>query len=1371
MAGFITMAHTKRIQGLTLLLAVLANPIAQVCAECSYTSVPGTIIWGAPDLLGSWQDPDCESCDPLPLLLVGADGYGNWDIYIEPGDPADCVIDAQEVVIDNKADALNPGGSIDDCPTPEPYHYWTVFHIDASAANAELPIGAHEAWDSRDGIVDAGLAVGRKDLVTTEQYSFLPLFPVTGTYEIRRYSKDCGEGSSYAALALRVEVTQPLRATSIHFDGSLSTATAVQTLVEYAASPEVTGCVDRIVPDDTLRVLCSNGVGAPGLEAYDFFTMEGCGVESVEWESFEEGTGVWSPMSVSNPVEDLSSEDVAANLPSRGYVRFRRVDTSSGDTTTTNALTVAIIGDINVRVTPARQDVCQSGVREDLVAELRQTPTGRVQYLWQSRLLEPGAEWQMIPDAFGAAITPTADSRDYQALVWAIQDTAVNLAPGGIATQSSTFPGGDAANAIDGNPQGNWGDDLLSRTALADSSPWWSVAFDQNHELTRVKLWNREDCCRFRLTNFRIRVISESGSDSYSEDFYTGGGGVLGDESFTLPEGTIGNEVRIEILGPNSFGETNLTLAEVEVFGFPRCGPYLSNMVRVIVGDDDANPAAYFPDTDGDGYPNKSGASQVFCADPGDGWALGALEEDCNDGNPILRPGQLWYFDGDEDNLIAFDAEPVESCQRPMPFSQWKRRNPEDPWDCDDTDPNVNTAESWLKDEDGDGFSVGEVVISCAPPLGYRSVDEIVGGDDCNDLDPNENPGQSWYPDADSDGQGGGPAVESCTRPEGYFTAEELTGTTDCDDTDPLYFEDESWYRDADGDGFPAAAPGSEDADVASSCGPQDDFTKRAHELVSLDVDCDDEDPERFPGQAWYPDGDADGLGDAFASPTFDCNPPSPTMAANHRDCDDGNSDPARCLPDADAGATLELSLGDALAADSWNGTGETPLGSFGDSDFLVEAWIRTSAARAQVIISKGSSCAESNAWGMRLRADGVAEAFVTSGIGAKLELSGQTSLNDDEWHHVALRRIDDELSIWVDSLPEARDSIGTELRIRGRRDVVVGNDLPLGGDGCEPGFEGKIDNVRIWAASRSLAESGPDLHRVVDAESLGLVVYWSFDKTVPHDGEIYAADSAVGFPLLVERGNRVGSTAPVGVGTAQISVFLPAEGGPGDFIHDGAGLRVNGAVLDAVAATATTTRLAVPPAGELPPKRAPLTDSYWILDLLGPASSIQGDLTLQFETDVISAGTAGRLEEISLYSRPANSDGEWTFVATAAAANEASEQVRFNGVTLTRSQLVVMDSGEPDETPLYRGDCNQDLSVDLSDGIFDLNFLFVSGEPPTCVEACEVNGDGQNDLSDPVYLLNYLFISGPAPEVPFLGCGLDPDPAGSLGCEVTACP
>lgn len=66
--------------------------------------------------------------------------------------------------------------------------------------------------------------------------------------------------------------------------------------------------------------------------------------------------------------------------------------------------------------------------------------------------------------------------------------------------------------------------------------------------------------------------------------------------------------------------------------------------------------------------------------------------------------------------------------------------------------------------------------------------------------------------------------------------------------------------------------------------------------------------------------------------------------------------------------------------------------------------------------------------------------------------------------------------------------------------------------------------------------------------------------------------------------------------------------------------------------------------------------------------------------------------------------------------------------------------------TAFQRGNPNGDGAIDLSDPVFVLNWLFLGGTEPTCLDSADINDDGTNDLTDGVYSLNSQFSGGPPP-------------------------
>jgi hypothetical protein len=72
---------------------------------------------------------------------------------------------------------------------------------------------------------------------------------------------------------------------------------------------------------------------------------------------------------------------------------------------------------------------------------------------------------------------------------------------------------------------------------------------------------------------------------------------------------------------------------------------------------------------------------------------------------------------------------------------------------------------------------------------------------------------------------------------------------------------------------------------------------------------------------------------------------------------------------------------------------------------------------------------------------------------------------------------------------------------------------------------------------------------------------------------------------------------------------------------------------------------------------------------------------------------------------------------------------------------------GESNTTTLAKcGDVNNDGTIDVSDVVYLINYLFTGGSPPQPPYSGDCNGDTVVDVGDVVYLINYLFLGGPAP-------------------------
>jgi hypothetical protein len=117
------------------------------------------------------------------------------------------------------------------------------------------------------------------------------------------------------------------------------------------------------------------------------------------------------------------------------------------------------------------------------------------------------------------------------------------------------------------------------------------------------------------------------------------------------------------------------------------------------------------------------------------------------------------------------------------------------------------------------------------------------------------------------------------------------------------------------------------------------------------------------------------------------------------------------------------------------------------------------------------------------------------------------------------------------------------------------------------------------------------------------------------------------------------------------------------------------------------------------------------------------------------------------------------------------------------RWQVLARSSGESAETPgeewgftvrgrpFRRGDADANGSLNITDPIRILNYLFSGGEAPSCLETADGDASGSINITDPIYLLGFLFQGGPGPPAPFPDCACAPEES-ALACDLfTACP
>jgi hypothetical protein len=149
-----------------------------------------------------------------------------------------------------------------------------------------------------------------------------------------------------------------------------------------------------------------------------------------------------------------------------------------------------------------------------------------------------------------------------------VHSTSINLALGKSTTQSSTYshptsPTSD--KAVDGNTSGKFSDASTTQTNK-EQGAWWQVDLGAIKTINQIIIYNRTDCCKDRLSQYRITVsIDPTYNKTYQKDFHS-----VPDPVATIDLGIKGIEgryVKIQLLNKEP---SVLSLAEVKVMGLDK---------------------------------------------------------------------------------------------------------------------------------------------------------------------------------------------------------------------------------------------------------------------------------------------------------------------------------------------------------------------------------------------------------------------------------------------------------------------------------------------------------------------------------------------------------------------------------------------------------------------------------------------------------------------------------------------------------------------------------------------------------------------------------------------------------------------------------
>jgi len=161
----------------------------------------------------------------------------------------------------------------------------------------------------------------------------------------------------------------------------------------------------------------------------------------------------------------------------------------------------------------------------------------------------------------------------------------------------------------------------------------------------------------------------------------------------------------------------------------------------------------------------------------------------------------------------------------------------------------------------------------------------------------------------------------------------------------------------------------------------------------------------------------------------------------------------------------------------------------FGTDDFTCEAWVSTTDVTQDVSFRR--IFAKGNEWSCFARPSGQVDVYYNSTV---LTTSSTATINDGNFHHVAVVRAGTNIKIYIDGVLDVN-----ETKAAFGNDLTSTDDFQVGQKkvgALENGhWHGKIDEVRVWNSARSGVEIAANYDKLVSPTAANLRGNWRFDE------------------------------------------------------------------------------------------------------------------------------------------------------------------------------------------------------------------------------------------------------------------------------------
>ncbi len=136
--------------------------------------------------------------------------------------------------------------------------------------------------------------------------------------------------------------------------------------------------------------------------------------------------------------------------------------------------------------------------------------------------------------------------------------------------------------------------------------------------------------------------------------------------------------------------------------------------------------------------------------------------------------------------------------------------------------------------------------------------------------------------------------------------------------------------------------------------------------------------------------------------------------------------------------------------------------------------------------------------------------------------------------------------------------------------------------------------------------------------------------------------------------------------------------------------------------------------------------------------------LVLSFLVAVLGADNRTLSSQQEIKWRTISAGGNTSFDSDISLSGTVGQAVFGSG----NSEAHVIHSGfRQTFSPYYIcGDANSDVTVNVSDAVWIINYVFIGGEPPEPYKSGNPNCDESVNISDAVWIINYVFMGGKEP-------------------------